>query len=92
MKLTPATAPATSFSCQGILSPTELAICDSPALAGFDRSVAAAYKRSLRRRTDNREDVIAEQRNWLKTRDSCKMEASCLEDRMRERIDALMQD
>lgn len=87
-----AAAPRASFSCHATLNPAETEVCGSPALSGFDRSVAAAYKRSLRRRADESDVVKAEQRDWIKLRDSCKSEPSCLEDRMRERIDALMQD
>lgn len=92
MKAKSATAPTASFSCHASLNPAESAVCGSPALAGFDRSVAAAYKRSLRRRAGDSDVVKAEQRDWVKLRNSCQSELSCLEDRMRDRIDALMQD
>lgn len=38
--------PHASFDCSKAASLTEKAICGSPSLAGFDRSVAAAYKTS----------------------------------------------
>lgn len=81
-----------SFSCSGTLNVTESAICSSAALAGYDRSVAAAYKRSLKRRETESEIVKEEQRQWVTVRNNCKSDTSCLENQMRERLDVLMQD
>jgi uncharacterized protein YecT (DUF1311 family) len=91
-RVAPASPAKPSFSCKGSLDATETAICGSVVLAGYDRSVAAAYKRSRKRRETEQESVQDEQRQWVKERNRCGSDAACLEDRMRERIDALMQD
>jgi uncharacterized protein YecT (DUF1311 family) len=83
---------APSFSCKAAASPTEKAICGSPALAGYDRSVAAAYRRSLQRHADDKSTVENGQREWLATRNACKSDTSCISDRLQERLDLLMQD
>ena len=81
-----------SFSCDARLSEVESLICSSPALAGFDRSVADAFRRSLRRRAGEKSVVRDEQRQWLIKRNACSVNFRCLEEEMRERIDFLMRD
>lgn len=86
----PAAAP--SYRCSGKLSATETAICNSAALAGYDRSVAAAFRRGLQRRESERELLQKEQQDWLQERNRCMSDHPCIEKRMRERVDDLMQD
>jgi uncharacterized protein YecT (DUF1311 family) len=81
-----------SFACTGALNVTEAAICNSLSLAGLDRSVHAAYQRSLKRRAEEKSAVIEEQRQWIKARNQCGADSGCIEDRMSERIELLMQD
>jgi uncharacterized protein YecT (DUF1311 family) len=83
---------APSFACKGLLNATEKSLCSSHALAGYDRSVAAAYKRSLARRLDERIQLEKEQREWLANRNTCQGDAECLEEKMAERVDWLMQN
>ena len=86
-------APAiASFDCRAARSPSEKAICSSQRLAGYDRSVAAAYRRDLQRHADDRQSIEKAQRAWLATRDACGSDAACLSDRLQERLDALMQE
>lgn len=81
-----------SFTCSGNLSPTETAICSSVALAGYDRSVASALRRKLQREPKKKRLQEEEQQDWLQKRNQCKSDPVCIENRMRERIDVLMQD
>jgi uncharacterized protein YecT (DUF1311 family) len=81
-----------SFSCSSARTPAELTLCRSVALAAFDRSVDAAFRRSLKRQSDAGARLRAEQAEWLKRRDACERDEACLSQTMRERIDELMQD
>lgn len=80
-----------SFSCARAQGESERAICKSAALAGYDRSVAAAYRRALALAGDQSTDLRQEQARWLKTRNACGSDAGCLAKSMRERVDQLMQ-
>ena len=87
-----AAAARASFSCAAAGTPTEKAICGSRALAGYDRSLAAAYKRGLHRHDDDKAAYEQAQRDWLATRNACGGDAACISDRLQERLDVLMQD
>ncbi|MFC5438027.1 lysozyme inhibitor LprI family protein [Rhodanobacter umsongensis] len=80
-----------SFACAKAQSAAEQAICTSAALAGYDRSVAAAYRRALSLAGEESADVRREQTHWLTTRNACGGDAGCLAKSMRERTDQLMQ-
>ena len=85
-------APVASFACSAAGTPTEKAICGSRALAGYDRSLAAAYRRGLKRHDDDKPAYEKAQRDWLATRNACGADAACISDRLQERLDVLMQD
>jgi uncharacterized protein YecT (DUF1311 family) len=87
-----AAAARASFSCAAAGTPTEKAICGSRALAGYDRSLAAAWQRGLHRHDDDKAAYEQAQRDWLATRNACGGDAACLSDRLQERLDVLMQD
>jgi uncharacterized protein YecT (DUF1311 family) len=80
-----------SFACGKARSAVEQAICASPTLAGYDRSVAAAYRRALGLAGDDPDAVKQTQLEWLRSRDACGANAACLGQAMRERVDQLMQ-
>lgn len=81
-----------SFPCDKARSVAERAICASAALAGYDRSIAAAYQRALKLATgDDLTQLRHEQADWLKTRNACGSDAECLAKSMRNRVDLLMQ-
>lgn len=80
-----------SFACSKAHSPAERTICASATLAGYDRSVAAAYRFALRRSSDDASSLRKAQRKWIESRDACGTDANCLVDSMRNRIDQLMQ-
>ncbi len=85
-------APVASFACGAARTPTEKAICGSRVLAGYDRSLAAAYRRGLQRHDDDKAAFEKAQRDWLVTRNACGADAACISDRLQERLDVLMQD
>jgi hypothetical protein len=80
-----------SFECAKARSTVEKAICASVTLAGYDRSVAAAYRRALSLAGGESADVRVEQTRWLTGRNACGSDAACLARSMRERTDQLMQ-
>jgi len=80
-----------SFACTKALSAVERSICASPTLAGYDRSVAAAYRRALGLAGDDAGAVKQAQLEWLHHRDACGTNAECLGQAMRERVEQLMQ-
>lgn len=91
-KRPPNAKPRASFSCEKAATPTEKAICGSFELAGWDRSVAAAYSEALDRNRDHPDKIRAEQKAWLKQRDACGDKVSCLDDLLWRRVEDLEQD
>jgi len=87
----PGAAIRASFACSKAHSAVEQAICASPTLAGYDRSVAAAYRRALGLAGDDAGAVKQAQLEWLHHRDACGTNAECLGQAMRERVEQLMQ-
>lgn len=85
-----------SFACLSARNASEQAVCHDRSLASWDRSVAAAYRLALKGEgddfvaTDNPEALVQSQREWVRSRDACAAARQCLEDRMSERVDALM--
>jgi uncharacterized protein YecT (DUF1311 family) len=80
-----------SFACVKARGATEQAICTSATLAGYDRSVAAAYRLALQRAGDEAGTIQQAQRNWIVARDACGADVECLGKSMRERVEELMQ-
>jgi uncharacterized protein YecT (DUF1311 family) len=80
-----------SFACSKAQAVAERTICASAALAGYDRSVTAAYRRGLSLSGDDTSSLKQEQLDWIKTRNTCGADAGCLAKSMRDRIDQLMQ-
>ncbi|KZC43223.1 MULTISPECIES: lysozyme inhibitor LprI family protein [Rhodanobacter] len=87
----PGEAIRASFACNKAHSAVERAICASPTLAGYDRSVVAAYRRALGLAGDDAGAVKQVQIEWLRSRDACGANAECLSQAMRERVEQLMQ-
>jgi uncharacterized protein YecT (DUF1311 family) len=97
-RATAATMPKPSFACATPADPTERTVCADPALAGWDRSVAAAYRLGLDgdgtadgwQPADDRAALEQNQRDWLAERNRCGANRDCLLDNMYARTDALM--
>ena len=73
-----------SFSCAKAQTPTERAICKSETLSRLDVQLSNLY--AAARRTRHAKRYKQTQRAWLKKRNACGSNASCLEQRYRERI------
>jgi uncharacterized protein YecT (DUF1311 family) len=96
LELVPARGPPRpSFACARAATPSERAICGDRSLAGWDRSVAAALAVARQGNADLEpaDDDRAwpeTQRAWLRTRDRCGADRTCLSEAMQARTDALM--
>ncbi|WP_175820833.1 lysozyme inhibitor LprI family protein [Burkholderia sp. BCC0419] len=88
LTLLPAAAHAAGFDCAKAASPTEKTICADTALSKLDGDLSAAWKRALAKGGDTAA-LKAAQLKWLKQRDQCGSDASCLGDRYRERLASL---
>lgn len=84
--------PKPSFSCDRAQNSVERQICMSISLSALDRSVSSAWHIAMNKHQQNLSRLRAEQTAWLKERDACGEDASCLERKMLERVDALMQE
>lgn len=92
-RIPPGAPVRSSFACAGAKSPTEVAICGSQALAGYDRSIADLYPRVLQKaNTTKRAAIEQEQQAWLKTRDACKADNVCIANSMADRLGLLVQE
>ncbi|WP_175957429.1 lysozyme inhibitor LprI family protein [Burkholderia sp. BCC0405] len=88
LALLPLAAHAAGFDCAKAVSPTEKAICADAALSKLDGDLTAAWKQALAKGGDTAA-LRAAQLKWLKQRDRCDADASCLGDRYRERLASL---
>lgn len=81
--LKPASGPIrASFDCAKARSAVERTICGDRVLAGWDRSVAAAYAIG--------QGDVTEQRAWLAERDRCGSDKACLHESMSLRANNLL--
>lgn len=76
-----------SFPCDGPLIPAERVICENTDLVAFDRAVAWAF---VRKRESHSTD-IKEQNLWLKRRNACDDNYSCLAQTYRDWFQGLDQ-
>jgi len=67
-----ATAQAASFDCAKAGTKLEKLICANPQISGLDEELDKAYKSALNNDKTNSEQLVASQRNWLRTtRNKC---------------------
>lgn len=91
-RLPPDAKPQPSFDCAKANSATEKAICGSVQLASFDRSVSWSYKIAyddLKHDGDNPSPLVSSQQAWLRKRNACGSNVSCLLTTMKQRLDEL---
>ncbi|MDQ2105139.1 lysozyme inhibitor LprI family protein [Azospirillum isscasi] len=81
----PSAATAAGFPCSKANTPTEKAICADPALSALDDRLSASYRAALDRLSGASPEegaagaaVKTDQRAWLRERDSCGADPSCL--------------
>jgi len=81
-------AKAQSFNCANAYKPAELAICNSENLIVLDEKMAKlhAAKTVGYSNKPEKQKFSRDSRRWLKQRNSCKVDFTCLELRYRERI------
>ncbi|QCO18054.1 DUF1311 domain-containing protein (plasmid) [Azospirillum brasilense] len=79
------TAAAAGFPCSKATTPTEKTICADPGLSALDERLAATYRAALERLSGASPEegaagaaVKADQRAWLRDRDTCRADAACL--------------
>lgn len=94
--LSPGQPVRASFPCAHARGAAERTICTDPALAGLDRSVAAAFRLAGNGangivRVADTSALLASQRAWIRTRDACGLDRQCLADTMSKRTGLLMQ-
>ncbi|RQR31474.1 DUF1311 domain-containing protein [Burkholderia sp. Bp9143] len=88
LTISPMAAQAAGFDCAKAVSPTEKAICADAGLSSLDGQLAVAWKKALAKGGDTAA-LKAAQLKWLKQRDRCGNDASCVGDRYRERLASL---
>ncbi len=77
--------PAT-VSCPRADKPAEFAICNSETLQVLDQQLDASYRKLLGAAGSRRQQVAQEQASWIKQRDACKADMTCLAMRYQERL------
>ncbi len=87
-------AQAASFDCQKAATPTEQAICADTALSNQDRTIAESYQQLAYLLPEAEKNALrAEQRAWLKQRNTCTRDGAslnaCLTQRITQRDDEL---
>jgi uncharacterized protein len=84
-------AEAQSFNCRYAKAADEVLICQSPRLAGLDERMSSIYFR-LRNSLPGRQraSLEADQAAWLRGRQACGRDGSCIEDAYRRRIQELL--
>ncbi len=77
-----------SFSCAQAHSRAEFAICNNEELLSLDEKLASMYdhRKSNLQTTPQRQQITREHSAWLRKRNNCNLDWSCLKDRYQERI------
>lgn len=87
----PGEKPRASFDCHKAVTSTETTICGSYQLAGWDRSVAAAFRAAVERSPTKKDELREDQRRWLKNRDACGAKTECIDEMLWRRVEELGQ-
>ncbi|MFW9078010.1 lysozyme inhibitor LprI family protein [Pseudomonas sp. P2757] len=82
-------ATAAGMDCAKAASVVEIAICANKPLYELDVQMGAVYGRLIKAATQRQPEVKSAQRQWLKTRDACGEDVSCLNQRYTDRLQAL---
>jgi len=85
-------ANAQSFSCAQAENPTEFAICNDENLLSLDEKLGTVFASAYTKASTvpQRQAVSRDQDQWLKIRNSCQGDFTCLNLRYQERINALV--
>ncbi|MFZ2300911.1 MAG: lysozyme inhibitor LprI family protein [Gallionella sp.] len=82
-------AQAASFDCGKAVSKIEKLICGNDELSKLDETLNKTYQQALTRSGDDKPQVIAEQRQWLKTNNAICKDVVCVKERCLKRIHEL---
>ncbi|WP_153050183.1 lysozyme inhibitor LprI family protein [Pseudomonas sp. MF4836] len=91
-KIPPPSKPSPSFSCEKSKHITEITICKSFELSGLDKSIASAFDLLLNETLRESIDVLEmrqQQKAWLRQRNACGENQSCLAKVMTMRLEQL---
>lgn len=92
-KIPPSSKPSPSFPCEQSKHITEITICKSFELSGLDKSIASAFDLLLNQALRESNDVLEvrqQQKAWLRQRNACGENQSCLEKVMTMRLEQLL--
>lgn len=92
-KFPPSSKPSPSFPCEQSKHITEITICKSFELSGLDKSIASAFDLLLNQALRESNDVLEvrqQQKAWLRQRNACGENQSCLEKVMTMRLEQLL--
>ncbi|WP_411755559.1 lysozyme inhibitor LprI family protein [Serratia sp. (in: enterobacteria)] len=79
-------AHAASFDCAKATSNVEHSICNNPDLSSLDGQLSENYQSAMANLAGDQADALrTEQRSWLKQRDTCNGQESCLSDLLSQR-------
>ena len=78
----------TSFDCRRASHPSEVVICRDAGLVATDRNLDAAFRAALSR-SENPDDLRADQRLWLRDLRNCGEDPFCIAESYADRIEAL---
>ncbi|CAI1572618.1 TPA: lysozyme inhibitor LprI family protein [Serratia fonticola] len=80
------TVQAASFDCAKATSDVEHSICNNPDLSSLDGQLSENYQAAMASLPGDQADALrTEQRSWLKQRDACNAQESCLSDLFSQR-------
>ena len=84
-------ANAQSFSCANAQIPSEHAICNNENLLIKDERLALAFADALVEASKSNAigEVSSDHSQWLRQRNACRNDFTCLDQRYQERLDAL---
>lgn len=82
-------AMAAGMDCAKASSAVENTICANKGLYDLDAQMAAAYSKLMKSTSDTKAELKIAQRLWLKARNQCAEDVSCLNQRYRERLESL---
>nr|WP_252191696.1 lysozyme inhibitor LprI family protein [Pseudomonas sp. MG-9] len=80
---------AAGMDCAKASSAVENTICANKGLYDLDAQMAAAYSKLMKSTSDTKAELQIAQRLWLKARNQCAEDVSCLNQRYRERLELL---
>ena len=82
-------AMAAGMDCAKAVSAVENTVCADKGLYALDTQMGATYSKLMKSMPDTKAELKSTQRLWLKDRDQCAEDVSCLNQRYRDRLESL---